>query len=146
MNDVVLEDKFEENSSVQIETSRNLENGSEKIIKKNLKKLHAQRKIWKPHGRTSLCWSFYCVNDNAKVDLINTQIMHCVLCYQNPVIRINPRIQARKGLISYYKTNGITSPMEEMNSLLKRIEEKQPSKKRTNSSRRSISKFFQRHL
>jgi hypothetical protein len=50
--------------------------------------------------------------------------MHCVLCYQNPVIGINPRIQVRKGLIFYYKTNGITSPMEEVNNLLKRIEEK----------------------
>jgi hypothetical protein len=38
------------------------------IIKENLKKLHAHKKIWKPHGRTSSCWSFYFVNDNAKVD------------------------------------------------------------------------------
>jgi len=55
MNDVVLEDGFEENPSVQIATSRNSENGSEKIMKVNLKNLHAQRKIWKPHARTSLC-------------------------------------------------------------------------------------------
>ncbi len=45
MNDVILEDKSEENSNVQIETSRNLENCSEKIMKESLKKLHAQRKI-----------------------------------------------------------------------------------------------------
>jgi len=45
MNDVILEDKSEENSSVQIETSRNLENCSEKIMKESLKKLHVQRKI-----------------------------------------------------------------------------------------------------
>jgi hypothetical protein len=38
MNDVVLDDGFEENPSVQIETSRNLENGSEEIMKGNLKK------------------------------------------------------------------------------------------------------------
>jgi hypothetical protein len=67
INDVVLENKFEENPSVQTKTSRNLKNGSEEIMKGNLKKLHAQRKIWKPHGRTSLCWNFYCVNDNAQV-------------------------------------------------------------------------------
>jgi hypothetical protein len=78
-------------------------------MKENLKKLHAQKQIWKPHGRTSLCWSFYCVNDNVKVDLVNTQIMCCILCYQNLAIGINPRIQAKKGLISYYKTIGITS-------------------------------------
>jgi hypothetical protein len=47
------------------------------------------------------------VNDN-EVDLKNTQIMCCIFCYQNPIIGINPRIQANKGLIFYYKTNGIT--------------------------------------
>jgi uncharacterized protein YdaT len=47
---VILENGYEENLSVQIETSKNLENGSEEIMKENLKKLHAQRKIWKPHG------------------------------------------------------------------------------------------------
>ncbi len=45
MNDVVLEDGFEENPSVQTETSRIPKNGSEEIMKENLKKLHAQRKI-----------------------------------------------------------------------------------------------------
>jgi hypothetical protein len=70
--------------------------------------LHAQRKIWQPHGRLSLCWSFYCVNDNTQIDLENTQIKHCIFCYQEPVIGINLKTQARKGLISYYKTNGIT--------------------------------------
>jgi hypothetical protein len=34
--------------------------------------------------------------------------MHCILCYQNPIIGIHPIIKARKWLISYYKTNGIT--------------------------------------
>jgi hypothetical protein len=32
-----------------------------------------------------------------------------IFYYQKPIIGINPRTQARKGLISYYKTNGITS-------------------------------------
>ncbi len=45
MNYVVLEDGFEKNPSVQIETSRIPKNGSEEIMKENLKKLHAQRKI-----------------------------------------------------------------------------------------------------
>jgi hypothetical protein len=34
--------------------------------------------------------------------------MHCIFRYQNLVIGINLKTQARKGLISYYKTNGIT--------------------------------------
>jgi hypothetical protein len=73
--------------------------------------------------------------------------MCCILCYQNPKIGINPRIQANKGLISYYKTNRITSFKKhvdvdhffiaqrfekEVNNILKVIEERQPSKKRTN--------------
>ncbi len=37
---------MEENLSVQIETSRNPKNEKEKQMKINLKKLHAQRKIW----------------------------------------------------------------------------------------------------
>ncbi len=45
MNDVVLENRFKKNPSVQIETSRNPKNDNEKIMKENLKKLHAQRKI-----------------------------------------------------------------------------------------------------
>jgi hypothetical protein len=51
---------------------------------------------------------FYCVNDNAKVDLVNTQITHCIFYYKNPIIKKNPRTRVKKGLISYYKTNGIT--------------------------------------
>jgi hypothetical protein len=65
-------------------------------MKLNLQNLHAQKKTWKPHGRLSLCWSFYYVNDNAKIDLENTQIMYCILCYEEPVIGINLRTQARK--------------------------------------------------
>jgi ribosomal protein L16 Arg81 hydroxylase len=60
-------------------------------------------------------------------------------------------------LISYYKTNGITSLKkhvdanhsfiaqmfeEKMSRLLKSIEEKQVSKKKTNPFGRSIFKFF----
>jgi hypothetical protein len=78
-------------------------------MKENLKKLHAKRNFWKWHGRIFLYWIFYCVNKNVEIDLVNTQIMCCILCYQNPTIGINPRIQVRKGLIFYYKTNGITS-------------------------------------
>ncbi len=50
-NDVVIENKSKEIPSVQIERNGNLENDSEKIMKGNLKKLHVQRKTWKPHGR-----------------------------------------------------------------------------------------------
>jgi hypothetical protein len=40
INDVVLEDMSEENPNVQTKISSNLENGSDEIMKSNLKKLH----------------------------------------------------------------------------------------------------------
>jgi hypothetical protein len=40
-NDIVLKDMYEENPSVQIETSSNLKNDNEKTMKGNLKRLHA---------------------------------------------------------------------------------------------------------
>jgi hypothetical protein len=45
MNDVILENKSEENPSVQTTTSRNPKNGNEKIMKENLKILHAHKMI-----------------------------------------------------------------------------------------------------
>jgi hypothetical protein len=45
MNDVVLENRFEENPSVQTKTSRNPKNRNEKIMKENLEKLHVKKKI-----------------------------------------------------------------------------------------------------
>jgi ribosomal protein L16 Arg81 hydroxylase len=92
-----------------------------------------------------------------KFDLINTQIMHFILCYQKTVIGINPRTQVRKGLISYYKTNGITFlknhvdayhvflPQmfeEKVNNFLRKTEKIHPSKKKTNPFGGSNSKFF----
>jgi hypothetical protein len=41
-------------------------------MKINIKKLHAPRKSWQPHGRLSLCWSSYYVNDDTKIDFENT--------------------------------------------------------------------------
>jgi hypothetical protein len=51
--------------------NRNLENEKEEQMKINLKNLHAQRKFWQLHGRLFLCWRFYYVNDNTKIDLEN---------------------------------------------------------------------------
>jgi hypothetical protein len=50
----------------------------------------------KHHGRTSLCWGFYCVNHNVKVDLESAQIMCCMFCHKNSITITNPRTQARK--------------------------------------------------
>jgi hypothetical protein len=90
--------------------------------------MHAQKKSWQPHGRLSLCWIFYCITDYTKIDLENTQIMHCIFCYQKLVIGIYLRIQTRKGLISYYKTNWITSLKKDVDAkhivIVKMFEEK----------------------
>jgi hypothetical protein len=102
MNDVIMEEQFEKNLIVETKGSRNQKketkilNEIKEVMKINIKKLHAQRKFWKFHGRTSLCWGFYCVNDNATIDLENAQTMHCILCHKNPIIATNPRTQARK--------------------------------------------------
>jgi hypothetical protein len=83
MNDVVLEDKYGE-IKTQVSKQKQVviqRNNNEKIMKGNLKKLHVQRKSWKPRGITYLCLSFHYVNDNVKVDLENTQIMCCIFCY-----------------------------------------------------------------
>jgi hypothetical protein len=87
--------------------------------------------------------------------------MCCIICYQEPIIGINLKIQARKGLISYYKTNEITSFKkhvdvdhnliakmfeEEVNSLLKGREERQLAKKKMimSSGSNVFLKTFQR--
>ncbi len=51
---------------------------------------------------------FFCVNDNLKVNLDVLQMMCCLLCHPQPVVYLNSKKQLRKGLITYYKTNGIT--------------------------------------
>ncbi len=69
---------------------------SEKLMKMNLKRQHVQRKFQKLHGLTTLCWGFYCVNDNGEIDFENAQIMRCVLCHKNPITITNPKTQSRK--------------------------------------------------
>jgi hypothetical protein len=56
----------------------------------------------------ALCWSFYCGNDNLKVNLNVPQIMRYLLCHSQPIVFMNSRKQLRQGLITYYKTSSIT--------------------------------------
>ncbi len=53
------------------------------------------------------------VNNNKPMDGKIPQIMRCHLCYKKPML-CNPRIKLRKGLISYYKTNGISTLKKNM--------------------------------
>ncbi len=115
MKEVVMEEhnvkeQFEINPSLESEIGGNLQIDNEKkIMQQHFKKLHIQRKFWKPKGRNALCWSFFCINDNKLVNLEQPQIRRCLLCYNALMNVSNRKMQARKGLISYYKTNGITS-------------------------------------
>jgi hypothetical protein len=41
--------------------------------------------------------------------------MHCNLCHNNLVLNLNPKIQAKKGLIIYNTTNGIVTLKKHVN-------------------------------
>jgi hypothetical protein len=132
-----------ESENVQTRNNKVKENG-EKIMKKNLQKLHAQRKCWRGHNKNSLCWAFYCVDDGKEVEVASHQVMRCILCYQ-------------KGLIIYNKIYGITAITkhvdanhfiivkifeEEINNETIGIIEKQPAKKMPNVPTSVISFFL----
>ncbi len=77
-------------------------------MKKKLQKLHVQRIFWKGHNKNYLCWAFYCVNDGKEVEVASHEVMRCILCYDSAINIPNVRIKERKGLITYYKTYGIS--------------------------------------
>jgi hypothetical protein len=82
----------------------------------NFKKLYVQRTFWRRNSRNALCWAFYCVNDNKEVNAIAPQTMWCILCHNNPISNVNPKTQARKGLIIYNSSNGIAALRKHVNS------------------------------
>jgi hypothetical protein len=53
--------------------------------------------------------SFFFVNDNKEVNHNYLQMMCCILYYNSPINAFSPRTHARKGSISYNKTNGVTT-------------------------------------
>jgi len=137
MNEVRMEDEhflepqenvnLQENESLQIEKNRNL-GINEKKMKKNFKQFHAQRSFWKRNSRNALCWAFYCVNDNKKINVITPQIMCYIPCHNNPILNLNPKTQGRKGLIIYDITNGIATLKKHVNTnhsnVLKKLKKK----------------------
>jgi hypothetical protein len=48
------------------------------------------------------------VNNGKEVEAKSHEVMKCILCYDNVVNIPSPRTKERKGLITYYKTYGIT--------------------------------------
>jgi hypothetical protein len=155
MDDIHVIKTSIENLSLEIEASKVFESNDEIFIL-NFLKLHAQRLFWKLEERNVICWAFYVVNHNKLVDGKIPQVMRCHSCYKTHVL-YNPRTKLRKGLISYYKTNGISTLKkhvdvehnllakklnEEVNSLMRSQVEKQLVKKRQNVSSYEISEFF----
>jgi hypothetical protein len=81
--------------------------------------------------------------------------MQCILCYNSPILNLNPKTQARRGLIIYNTSSGIIALRkhvhvnhsicflieEEVNNLLKE-KKRQLAKKKANMSISSISNFF----
>ncbi len=88
--------------------SKKCEKINKEKIKHILEQLQIQRKKWRPHNRNVLCWSFYYVNDNLKINLDVLQMMRCLLCNFQFVFFVNLRKQLREGLISCYKTSSTT--------------------------------------
>jgi hypothetical protein len=95
---------------------------------------------------------FFNADDKKKVDLIAPKVMCCIICYNSPILNLNPKIQAKRGLIIIYNIiNGITTLKkldhsnifykfeEEMNIPLRK-DEKKSSKKRPNMFSSCISK------
>jgi len=74
-----------ENPSLQSEVKRVSQEFDEKKTKQILQQLHTQRKNWRFHNRIALCWSFYCVNDNSKINLDDFQMMCYLFCHSQLV-------------------------------------------------------------
>jgi hypothetical protein len=60
------------------------------------------------------CVGHFIINNN-KVNVIDRQTMRCILCHNNPILNVNPKTQARKGLIIYNTTNGIVALKKHVN-------------------------------
>jgi len=68
------------------------------------------------------------INDNKKVNVTTPQTMHYILCFNNPILNVNPKMQARKGLIIYNIINGIVALRKHVNldhsNILKSLKKK----------------------
>lgn len=76
----------------------------------------------------------------------NPWIMHYILCHNNPINAMNPRTQARKRLISYFKTNGTLNKHVDANHglVVKVFEEKVKNllREKRKGIHKKISQFF----
>ncbi len=47
-------------------------------MERNFKTLHTPKKKWRGHNKNAICWIFYWVNGDKKVDPTNLPVMRCV--------------------------------------------------------------------
>jgi hypothetical protein len=84
------------NGSFQIKpntTQEKIELNERNEMEKNLRTMHVQRKIWKGYNRNAICWAFYFVNENKKVDPKNLQVKKSLFCYNSIMCILNPNIK-----------------------------------------------------
>ncbi len=76
------------------------------MLMTNLKK---QGVIWKPFNWNLYTWAFYNVKNNQAIGLIQILVMQCIICHIEMVgleiLTLHTRY--KKGLIAYYKSNGM---------------------------------------
>jgi hypothetical protein len=72
--------------------------------------------MWKSHVKNSLCWDFFCVNDNKDVDVKCLQTMICIIWYNNLILFGNAKTQEKIfTIITYNTTNGISTLKKHVN-------------------------------
>ena len=136
-----------------------IDSPSKDTIQEHLALLRAQTRLWKPYNRNSITWAFFAVNDDKAVGLVHPQVMRCVICHNatvGPAI-LALRTRCRKGLITYFKANGIIAMKKhvevehfisskryakEICSQVRSPSYLQPTKKRPGLPPSSIVEFF----
>jgi hypothetical protein len=83
-----------------------------------LQLLHEQAVKWKPWSRNASSWAFFTVNDNQPVQVEKPQVLRCILCRPEAVNLdvLAQRTRARKGVITYNKSNGTTAMRKHIES------------------------------
>jgi len=142
MDDIHVTKTSIENLCLETKTIKVVESNNERFVL-NLHKLHAKRLFWKSERRNAICWAFYVVNDNKLVDGKILQVMRCHLCYKTLVL-YSTRTKLRKGIMSYYKSNGILALRTHMdgkhNLLTKKLDEEVNNSMRSQVERQLIKK------
>ncbi len=70
----------------------------------------AQATLWKPHHYSSICYGFFVVNDNLDVDIMNPQMLRCIIYrfeQANENVLTKSCYILNKGFIKYNKYNGV---------------------------------------